>query len=170
MIGLLIGLFGACAASWLPLPKRVEVFELEKLGRGVRLEIPAQLRPDEIGWLDLTVLAAQDKSHGPAVITTRLDLAGLAAEGKDRGQVVLPEGEAHFRWKLQTQKSGTYAGSLWIYAGSEREPVSARQVQVEVRGAQMIWVWGARMVLSSVAIALCIFCFVRTLVRRGVVG
>jgi hypothetical protein len=127
-IGLILVFLAGCTASWIPLPRRLDLVENDvltaKLGRVLRIDAPQQLRPDETGWLDLTVIAAKDS--GPAVITTRLDLPGLSAETEDRGQVVAADGEAHFRWKLLTQKSGVYAGRLWIYAGSERELVAAQ--------------------------------------------
>lgn len=164
-IGLFLVLLSGCAVSWFPLPRRINVVETAAqsadLGRGLRIEWPQRLRPGEVGWLVLTVLAAQGGNSVTAAVTTRLDLPGLAAEGQDSGQVVSPEGEVQFRWKLHSEQTGLYSGRLWVYAGKDRELLIARPVQIEVGGPQMAHVWMLRIILLSAVLFASVFWVLR---------
>ena len=152
-----------CILSWLPAPEQVVDIPAarEGAGRGLRFSAPLWLRPGESGWLELAVLPGEGGPTGSTAYSARLDLAGLAEEGQDRGQVIPVEETARFRWRLRSDEAGTFTGRLWLYAGGGRDLVLAREVRVVVDGPAMGLIWAARIILTAGVLAAGIYILAR---------
>jgi hypothetical protein len=169
-LAVLLILILLCSLSWLPSPEQMVVIpparEGAGAGRGLRFSAPQRLRPGESGWLELAVLPGDAAATGSTAFSARLDLASLAEEGQDRGQVIPVEETARFRWRLRSDEAGTYTGRLWLYAGGGRELVLAREVRVVVGGPAMGLIWAARIILAAGGLAAWIYILVRLRIGR----
>jgi len=123
--------------------------DVPEMGRGMRLSYPRQMRRGQTEWLELSLLPAGSGDQSAPLVTAstilaRLDLPGVVGESDEKGQVVSPTGVARFRWKIQPQLDGVFAGKMWVYWGQDRQLLFALPIQIELSGSPMRSVWLAR--------------------------
>jgi hypothetical protein len=143
-------LFVGSAASWIPGTRQVEQIDPSPesaLKRSARVEYTAVLRPEESGWVELTLLPIREEEGRPAAIAARLDLPGITAKPEEVGQVAALKDSVRFRWEFIESSPKKVEGKLWLYSGAERDLIWVKPLQVEVRGPGMKSVWVLRGVL-----------------------